>query len=441
MDIICKNNINKDIFHLSNFYFNKINLLNDFPTINYNGIIFPRIPLNSKGYNSISGLLFGCMDNNINLKEEDINEKDTEGKDIEISITENDNYNDETNFIHFSNYIYVHNSYFLLNKTKKKEINNINNQLNFTKNCTNKEAQNFWPLPPINIIKIIVGDKILNKNINVNSIINNIIINNIHLLLNYNHKKDISSSTIINRINNIQIFNLNLNSSSFNQSPNNEIGPLKAKFKIFPKPLNESKIKKIIRKRGRKRKNEDNNNYRIHTAGDEDNLLRKIQVHFLSFLINFVNDVIKTFINSKNPPLFKNLDYKIKKTIRRSFLNDLKSKKISEILQLRVSPKMKLHDENVNKVIYTKICNICPFMGEFLEENYLNLFKEYFYNKNRIFIVNGNTINISLKTQTFNDLIMKNNKHKEKLKNVAIRNYINIKKGKEKIKTQIFNVN
>ncbi len=160
--------------------------------------------------------------------------------------------------------------------------------------------------------------------------------------------------------------------------------------------------------------------------------MRKIQVHFLSFVINFVNDVIKTFVNNKNVPLFKNLDYKIKKTVNRKSVENLKSKKLAEILQLKVSPKMKIHDESVNKIIYNKICDICPFMADFLQISYLSLFKDYYYNKSKIFEINGKVIQLSKKTQTFHDLMEKNNSHKDKLKYITINYFLNSSKRYKK---------
>ena len=101
----------------------------------------------------------------------------------------------------------------------------------------------------------------------------------------------------------------------------------------------------------KRRRKEKIKNKKIHTASDDDNILRKIQVHFLSFVTNYINDIIKKFISDKKVPLFKNIDYKIKKLVNHKFIEELKSKNIAELLQLRPSPKMKIHDEYVNKNI------------------------------------------------------------------------------------------
>ena len=51
------------------------------------------------------------------------------------------------------------------------------------------------------------------------------------------------------------------------------------------------------KKRGRKPKKQ---NKRIHNALDQDNIIRKIQVHFLSFIIFFCNDLIQTIFPDLN---------------------------------------------------------------------------------------------------------------------------------------------
>ena len=54
-------------------------------------------------------------------------------------------------------------------------------------------------------------------------------------------------------------------------------------------------------------------------------------------------------------------------------------------------------------------------MKEFLDQNYISLFKKYYCNKDKNFFVNGKKIILSEKTKTFSDLLLKNKTHKEKL--------------------------
>ena len=112
----------------------------------------------------------------------------------------------------------------------------------------------------------------------------------------------------------------------------------------------------ISTKRGRKQNL--NNNKKTHEATDDDNIHRKIQVHYISFITHFINDIIINFVKSRKAPLFKNIDYKLKKIVNQKYFQDLKSKKIADILKMRPSPKMKNHESFVNEVIYNKVCKL-----------------------------------------------------------------------------------
>ena len=182
----------------------------------------------------------------------------------------------------------------------------------------------------------------------------------------------------------------------------------------------------LIKKRGRKQKNI---NKRIHCATDDDNMQRKIQVHYITFITTFINDIIKTFTKSKNVPLFKKIDYQLKKVVNHKYFNYIKTQNIGQILQMKPSPKLKMNDISVNKTIYNKICKILPFMEDYLKKDYRSLFKEYFSNNNNVFIVNDKTIALSEKTKTFKDLINKNYAYKEKLKFVALHYFLDIDKN------------
>ena len=88
------------------------------------------------------------------------------------------------------------------------------------------------------------------------------------------------------------------------------------------------------------------------------------------------------------------------------YFQKLKSLKIADILQMTPSPKTKNHDISVNKNIYTKVCNLFPFMNNFLQINFINFFKEYYFNNSKNYTVNGKIIPLSEKTKNFNDLII-----------------------------------
>ena len=83
---------------------------------------------------------------------------------------------------------------------------------------------------------------------------------------------------------------------------------------------NKTTIIMTAKKRGRK---QINNNKKTHTASDDDNIHRKIQVHFISFLTNFINDIIRGLLKSRKVPLFKNIDYQLKKTVNQKYFQVL----------------------------------------------------------------------------------------------------------------------
>lgn len=416
----------------------KNNLLDNFNIIQYKGITVPKVKLEPNNPKKLEQLIYWPL--------EDIKYKD-------IKKNEYNNYID--NKIRIEENQRTMN--FIVN-TKTNENNNENNKLflnnhkkifyqkNNNFNCENdenyvKDKNSIKPIPPENIIKILNEKQTKNIDYQSNNFenINKIILDNIDLL-NYNNDKltennKIDNPRIINQINNNTINKFNLNfftNTFFNENQNqssiiqDEIKESKPIFEICFKSSNEE-YEEGKRKNRRGRKSEKiKKNYRIHSASDDDNLKRKIQVHFLSFVIDYANDIIRAFIKVKILPIFKKLDYQIKKIVNNKFLQKIKAQNISEVLQLEISPKLKTYDKNINKNTFLKISNMCPFLADFFQKkSYLDLFKEYYLDKNKIFNVNGIAVQLSLNTKTFKDLLNKNNKHKNKLKYIAIKNFIN----------------
>ena len=416
------------------------NMLDNFNIIYYRGSVFPRVgfnPYNSKEEKDINYNKLKEKKDNINNKNQ---KKKLENKEDNINSKEKKQISDGKK----------DNLMILIDNNKKdvSEINNIfineNHDLN---NDIFKEKKNIDPIPPI------INNSTINNEENINNTKlysdngfennNNLFLNNINL---FHHNILLPNNNILfpiinNPINNQVIVNFNIFTN--NCIPNNE-NKIHAKIKKG-KPIfglsTDPKDNTFIRKRWRKPKKL-KNNQRIHKGSDDDNLLRKIQVHFLSFIINYTNDVIKTLIEDKNSlPLFKNLDYKIKKIANHKYIDELKNKKICDILQLRVSPKMKIHGETVNKIIYSKICTMFPPLTTFFDKTFLNLFKEYYFDKNKLFEVNGKIIPLSKRTKTFSDLIIKNYKFRDKLKKVAIKNYLNDIKISPNINCNSYDIN
>lgn len=421
-------NINsyRNIFSLNNLFSSNLNLLDNFQYIYYKGTILPRIKLDSFNYNNLEDFIYSPIED-IEYYKSKKNVKEKSNNNIEIHISREESNIEIRKFFNF------------IRNDIKDDIINRNEKKEHYK-CIFKDKNNIEPIPPKNIISILNDHEyIKNRNLiknDINFTINTIILNNIDLLAKYDNMKFYYNPIFYKnyRIKNQIILDFSPNIlrnkslfddkesivSSFNYVSEQKIS--KPLFEVSSNFLNENN--KIYLKRGRKVKKK-RKNHRIHSSFDDDNILRKIQVHFFSFIINYSNDVIKTLINNKDPPLFKKIDYSIKKIVNYKNIECLKSKNISEILKFPVSPKLKNHDKNTNEKIYYIICKMFPFFVEFSKKSYISLFNEYYYNNNKYFQLNGKKINLSLKTETFNDLITKYDKLKDKLKYVAIKYLIN----------------
>ena len=97
------------------------------------------------------------------------------------------------------------------------------------------------------------------------------------------------------------------------------------------------------------------------------NIRKYLYVFFFRFIINYVNDVIKTFIDSKKPPLFQKLDYQIKKNVNpktkvievdgksiKEAFDNLKNKVDKEIFMSHIDLLIldkNLNDKNIQEII------------------------------------------------------------------------------------------
>ena len=175
------------------------------------------------------------------------------------------------------------------------------------------------------------------------------------------------------------------------------------------KKLNKKFI--TIRKRGRGAK-PDNllKKKRIHDKFSDDNKIRKINVHFYSFLLNFINTILEyTEINQE----FKSIDYKYKNILNKNNFSSLKHSNICDVLSLDISPKFKTMPNETNK-------NVCeqsvknPVIKNLLNEKYFNLFKDIYYiNKRNINMEKyglKQIIHLPIKIKMFYEFIEKNRK-------------------------------
>ena len=228
----------------------------------------------------------------------------------------------------------------------------------------------------------------------------------------------------------------NENKSTFNTTKS--ISQEKLIFETFE----ENKTKKISfrtilhRKRGRKiiKKQEKSNKRRIHGSSDFDNVQRKIQVHFINFLIRLANDAIKTFLGKNSKYIFKDIKYELKKVVSHKYIEHLKQCKFSDIIQMEVSQKIKSYEDYSNKETYLEICKISPELKELFEKKYIYIFQKLYLGlkKNQNIIdFDGLKISLSPYTKGFPTLLKKNEFGKEKFDNViqdvyiSSQNYLN----------------
>jgi hypothetical protein len=203
-----------------------------------------------------------------------------------------------------------------------------------------------------------------------------------------------------------------------------------SKIKFNVKENNEPKIQltKNKRKRGRPKKGTilvKNKNKRIHDNNQSDNLLRKIQVHYLSFIVSYLNDILKSLNYEYR---FNKLDYKFKKNINKKFVESLKKKTIGDIISNKISKKYIHQKEDSNKLLKEELEENDVFNNIF-KLNYLELMKIY-SKSNRIVNLKeygiDKTIVLTNKVEMFNDLLIKlknDEKHKGKIKESILQNF------------------
>ena len=243
-------------------------------------------------------------------------------------------------------------------------------------------------------------------------------------------KKKLINKIIINESNNIA------KNSENNKIPENNTYQ---KIKIFKSikfnnkntTLEKSNEILFLKKRRGRKPNSEQKGKRIHKASDFDNILRKIQIHYLTFIVCFTNDLIEVFLPNNKELRFKNLDYDLKKTVNHSYVQQLKNKTIGEILQFKVSSKNRKFDSFANQSIYEKICELSQILKTFFELSYLTVFNDYYYKSQRTISFGGKNITISSRTKLFTDLVHKNIGAAEKMHQIAINNFVELKNNKK----------
>jgi hypothetical protein len=163
-----------------------------------------------------------------------------------------------------------------------------------------------------------------------------------------------------------------------------------------------------------------------HLSTDFDNLQRKIQVHFFTFIINLSNDAIKAKLGSKTPYKFKQIANKLKILISQKDVNKLHKSAIKDILKKEISPKNKKCSEFINNDILIAVCQLSKLLENFFNIKYLEFFNDFYFNEeketNKI-IFEGLEIPFSKETKNFYHLLKKYENYKTLLIDSAKRIY------------------
>ena len=160
-----------------------------------------------------------------------------------------------------------------------------------------------------------------------------------------------------------------------------------------------------------------------------DNLQIKIQVNYINFIINLSNDVLFLIFKKNKKYNIKDIDHAFKIDVSRKNFDFLKSSKIKDVLEKNISNKYKTYKKNINKQLLDEVCQKSPWLNDFFNLNYLDLFRCYYNDQKQIDKISfcEQIIDLSKKTQkkTFYELLIKNKNIKRELINAVKNAYFN----------------
>jgi hypothetical protein len=186
-------------------------------------------------------------------------------------------------------------------------------------------------------------------------------------------------------------------------------------YPTLPEKTNKSQIFSVLLKQGRgpKPQNECLKMKRHrHLNTHFDNLQIKIQVNYINFIINLSNDVLFLIFKNNKKYNIKDIDHAFKIDVSRKNFDFLKSSKIKDVLEKNISNKYTQYRKTFNKELLDEVCQKSPWLNDFFNLNYLDLFKCYYNDQKQIDKISfwDQIITLSKKTQkkTFYELLIKN---------------------------------
>lgn len=206
----------------------------------------------------------------------------------------------------------------------------------------------------------------------------------------------------------------------------------KTTLEILPTKENEINNNILGKKRGRKplkgiQQKKNNIRKKPPRKYDPDNIIIKNQAHYMNFIPEFKNCILKGFGIKRK---FKKIDYYFKKNPKFKNFEELKGKTLGDILQLRISGKYKKTNKNHNKNLYDEIKDL-PVIKNILKENYMIFFKEVYYKSERKINLkkygSDKILTLSEDIKTFQDKVnsFKDQKYAEIYKAMINQIYIN----------------
>ena len=148
---------------------------------------------------------------------------------------------------------------------------------------------------------------------------------------------------------------------------------------------------------------------------NKNNNEKKVQVHFITFIVNITNEIKSRVIKQDqfNQFNFLDIDYNLKKKINFKTFENLKTYKVKDILQLPASKKYKSlsNKDDYNKMILKLVYNSSEDLKELFNMNYLSLFEIYYNDCKPLkrIILKGKEFILSDELKCFYNLVEKNN--------------------------------
>ena len=176
-----------------------------------------------------------------------------------------------------------------------------------------------------------------------------------------------------------------------------------------------------------------------HNNLTNDNIAKKIETHYLNFLILFLN-VVLTKLNCKQKFYGFNKQLEIFSKASKANIKAINIKTIKEIFDLEITTKQKkIYEENKykNQSIYEEVLTNFPQMKDLFEKKLIDIFNEIYYDEKHrhLKLIDLKKYNINLiidlkkeKLENFEDFLLNKKKEEsEKMEKVVKSDYFKYK--------------